>query len=91
MEKDDLKTKNYNVLPGPKMGLVTPDYLEQVAKIARKHDVPLLKITGAQIIAIGGHSPEVAEKIWQEMGQASGPRKPVGIHYIQACPGVKWW
>ena len=90
MEKDDLKAKNYNVLPGPKMGLVTPDYLEQVAAIARKHDIPFLKITGAQRIAIGGHSPEVAEKVWQEMGQASGPKKPVGIHYIQACPGVKW-
>lgn len=90
MEKKDLKTKNYNVLPGPKMGLVTPDYLEQVAAIARKHDIPFLKITGAQRIAICGHSPEVAEKVWHEMGQASGPQKPVGIHYIQACPGVKW-
>lgn len=24
------------------------------------------------------------------MGQKSGPTKPAGIHYIQACPGVKW-
>ncbi|MEN8188638.1 MAG: NAD(P)/FAD-dependent oxidoreductase [Thermodesulfobacteriota bacterium] len=90
MEKDNLEIKNYHVLPGPKMGMVTPDYLEQVAAVARKHDIPLLKITGAQRIAIGGHSLETAEKIWQEMGQPEGPGKPVGIHYIQACPGVKW-
>ncbi len=90
MKKDDLNTRNYNVLPGPKMGLVTPEYLEQVAAIAREHAIPFLKITGAQRIAIGGHSPEVAEKIWQKMGQPTGPKKPVGIHYIQACPGVKW-
>jgi NAD(P)H-nitrite reductase large subunit len=90
MKKDDNKDKNYNVLPGPKMGLITPEYLEQVAAIARKHDIPFLKITGAQRIAICGHSPEVAAKVWQEMGQPSGPKKPIGIHYIQACPGVKW-
>ncbi len=90
MKKNDRKNKNYDVLPGPPMGLVTPGYLEQVAAIIRKHDIPFLKLTGAQRIAIGGHSPEVAEKVWREMGQIGGPQKPVGIHYIQACPGVKW-
>ena len=84
------KEMTYNVLPGPKMGLITPDYLEEIAALSRKHSVPFLKITGAQRLAIAGHPPEVAEKIWQEMGQPTGPKKPVGIHYIQACPGVKW-
>jgi NAD(P)H-nitrite reductase large subunit len=84
------KEFNYNVLPGPRMGLITPDYLEEIAALSRKHSVPFLKITGAQRLAIAGHSPEVAEKIWQELGQTAGPKKPVGIHYIQACPGVKW-
>lgn len=82
--------KTYNILPGPKMGLVTPDYLEAVAAAARRHDIPLLKLTSAQRIAIGGHDPETAADIWLEFGQAEGPKKPVGIHYIQACPGVQW-
>ncbi|MDH5297833.1 MAG: nitrite reductase [Desulfobulbaceae bacterium] len=82
--------KIYNVLPGPKMGLVTPDYLEEIAAAARRHAVPFLKITGAQRLAIAGHQPEVAEKIWRELGQPTGPQKPVGIHYIQACPGREW-
>ncbi len=82
--------KTYNVLPGPRMGLVTPDYLEEIAAAARRHGVPFLKITGAQRLAIAGHRPETAEKIWQEMGMPNGPRKPVGIHYIQACPGRQW-
>lgn len=72
------------------MGLITPDYLDLVAAIARKHKIPFLKITGAQRIAIGGHDQDVAEEIWQEMGQTSMPQKPVGIHYIQACPGARW-
>ncbi|MCX5876431.1 MAG: NAD(P)/FAD-dependent oxidoreductase [Deltaproteobacteria bacterium] len=86
----DQHPKTYNILPGPKMGLVTPDYLEAVAAAARKHNIPLLKLTSAQRIAIGGHTPETAAAIWQDFGQAEGPKKPVGIHYIQSCPGVQW-
>ncbi|WP_028580241.1 nitrite/sulfite reductase domain-containing protein [Desulfogranum japonicum] len=90
MNPESNTTQTYHVLPGPKMGLVTPEYLEQVAALAKKHGIPFLKLTGAQRIAIAGHSKESAEAIWKEMGQEQGPSKPVGIHYIQACPGEKW-
>lgn len=90
MTENRPEDKTFNVLPGPKMGLITPAYLEEIAAVARKHGVPFLKITGAQRLAIAGHSPETAAKIWQELGQAEGPKKPVGIHYIQACPGKAW-
>ena len=82
--------KTYNVLPGPKMGLISAEYLEQVAAIARKHQIPFLKITGAQRIAIAGHAPDAVEQIWKEMGQERGPRQLHGIHTIQACPGIRW-
>lgn len=90
MDNKKNSTKNYHILPGPKMGLITPEYLEQVAELVRKHNIPFVKLTGAQRIAIAGHSLDDAEKIWFEMGQERGPEKPVGIHYIQACPGVRW-
>lgn len=83
-------TKSYNALPGTKMGIVSIDYLEKLTQVAREHKIPLIKITSAQRFAIGGHSPEETATIWQKLGQASGPVKPVGIHYIQACPGVRW-
>ncbi len=82
--------KAYNILPGPKMGVVTADYLETLAKVIKKHDIPLLKITSAQRFAIGGHNPAAIEEIWRDLGRESGPKKPPGIHYIQACPGVRW-
>ncbi|NTV13012.1 MAG: NAD(P)/FAD-dependent oxidoreductase [Desulfobulbaceae bacterium] len=90
MTENRPEDKTYNVLPGPKMGLITPAYLEEIAADARKHGVPFLKITGAQRLAIAGHSPATAAQIWQELGQPEGPKKPVGIHYIQACPGKAW-
>lgn len=84
------RNKTYNVLPGTKMGVLTTEYMEKLAEVARKYDIPFFKITSAQRLAIVGHQPETAELIWQELGQETGPRKPVGIHYIQACPGIKW-
>jgi len=90
MKKNMNKNNTYNVLPGTRMGVLTAAYLEKLTEIARKHDIPFFKITSAQRLAIVGHTPETAEKIWRELGQKTGPAKPVGIHYIQACPGVKW-
>ena len=84
------RNRTYNVLPGTKMGVLTTEYLEKLTGIARKHNIPFFKITSAQRLAIVGHEPETAEQIWRELGQKTGPQKPVGIHYIQACPGVKW-
>ena len=89
-DNTEREKKTYHVLPGPRMGLITPDYLEEVAAAARRHQIPFLKITGAQRLAIGGHAPETAEAIWQELGQPAGPQKPAGIHYIKACPGKAW-
>jgi NAD(P)H-nitrite reductase large subunit len=84
------RNKTYNVLPGTKMGILTTDYLEKLTAVAKKHNIPFFKITSAQRLAIVGHDPEAAEEIWRELGMKKGSQKPVGIHYIQACPGVKW-
>jgi NAD(P)H-nitrite reductase large subunit len=89
-EKNMSKTKTFNVLPGTKMGILSTEYLEKLTGIAKKHGIPFFKITSAQRLSIVGHEPETAEQIWQELGQKTGPKKPVGIHYIQACPGIKW-
>jgi NAD(P)H-nitrite reductase large subunit len=89
-ENNNKKNKSYNILPGTRMGMLTIEHLEKLTAIARKHTIPFFKITSAQRLAIMGHTPETAEQIWQELGQMGGPKKPAGIHYIQACPGEKW-
>ena len=89
-EKNTNNSKTFNVLPGTQMGMLSTEYLEKLTGIAKKHGIPFFKITSAQRLSIVGHEPETAEQIWQELGQKTGPKKPVGIHYIQACPGIKW-
>lgn len=82
--------KTFNILPGPRMGVLSGEYLEKLVEISKKYDIPLLKITSAQRLAICGHPTDITEQLWREMGQPAGPKKPLGIHYIQACPGVRW-
>ena len=82
--------KSYAVLPGPKMGVVTADYLENLVRVIRKHQIPLVKLTSAQRLAIAGHEPEAMAEIRRDLGQEAAPAKVVGVHYIQACPGVQW-
>lgn len=82
--------KTYTVLPGTKMGIVSIDFLETLFRVARKYNIPLVKITSAQRLAFCGFSQNSIEKIWQDMGLENIPQKPTGIHYIQACPGSTW-
>lgn len=89
-DDNDSRPQTYNIAPGPRMGVVTPEYLETVARVARKHKIPLLKFTEAQRLALIGHDPKAIPAIFAELGQAAGPKKPVGIHYIKSCPGQKW-
>jgi len=84
------RLKTFNIVPGPRMGTITPEFLETVPRVAKKHQVPLLKFTDAQRLAFIGHPPEAIDAIWRDLGHASGPQKPVGIHYIKACPGKPW-
>ena len=80
--------QTYAIVPRMPMGLVTPDVLETIAAVARKHQIPIIKITSAQRMALVGIKPESVEQIWQELGMGIGPAVEICVHYIQACPGT---
>ncbi len=79
--------QTYAIVPRMPMGLVTPDVLENIAAVARKHEIPIIKITSAQRMALVGIKPESVEQIWEELGMGVGPAVEVCVHYVQACPG----
>lgn len=79
----------YTIIPGPRLGVVLPEFLQTVSEVVMKHDIPLLKLTGAQRLALIGHAPEKIDHILQDLGNGS-PQKKAGVHYIKACPGKAW-
>lgn len=79
--------QTYAIVPRMPLGLITPDILENIANVARKHQIPIIKITSAQRLALVGIKPELVEQIWEELGMNIGPAVGICVHYVQACPG----
>lgn len=78
----------YAIVPRSPMGLVTPEMLEKIAGVAKKYDIPIIKITSAQRFALVGMKPEIVEEVWNELGMDVGPAVELCVHYVQACPGT---
>lgn len=79
--------ETYAIVPKTLMGLVTPDILEKIAGVARKYDIPIIKIVAGQRIALVGIKPENVDQVWDELGMEVGKAVGLCLHYIQACPG----
>lgn len=78
----------YAIVPRTPLGLVTPELLENIARVAKKYDIPIIKLTSAQRLALVGLKPEIVEEIWGELGTDVGPAVGLCVHYVQACPGT---
>ncbi|MBN1841430.1 MAG: NAD(P)/FAD-dependent oxidoreductase [Deltaproteobacteria bacterium] len=79
--------KTYGVVPRMPLGIVTPGTLETIANVVRKYEIPIIKITSAQRMALVGMKPEVVDDVWRDLGIDVGPAVELCVHYVQACPG----
>lgn len=90
-QQNNQNHKTYAIMPGIKMGMLTPDDLEKIASICRKFDVPVTKITSAQRLAFLGMEPELLEALKKELQIPDTlPHTRNRIHYVQSCPGSEW-
>ncbi len=76
------------LIPEIKFGMMTPDDLEKFAAVSRKYEIPVIKITSAQRIALVGVKPQHVEAIWNELGMEPGHGLGTGLNYVQSCPGT---
>ena len=80
--------ETYAIVPRTPVGLVTPDDLEALAGVARKYNIPVIKITSGQRFALVGLKKEDVDSVWQELGMDVGKATELCLHYVQACPGT---
>lgn len=82
--------KSFAVVPKIPVGLLSADQLETIASVVRKFNIPLVKITSGQRIALIGMKEEDVELIWQDlkMEPGSAQMSELCVHYVQACPGT---
>lgn len=81
--------KTYAIVPRTPVGLVTPDVLEALARVGRKFEIPIMKITSGQRIALVGLEEEQVDDVWADLKMDIGPAVGLCVHYVQACPGTE--
>lgn len=80
--------ETYAIVPRTPMGLITPEILEKIAYVAKKYEIPIIKITSAQRIALIGMKPEIIDQLWNDLDMEVGHAVEPVFHYVQACPGT---
>jgi NAD(P)H-nitrite reductase large subunit len=80
--------KTYAIVPRTPLGVVTPEALEQIAQVVKKYEVPVLKITSGQRMALVGLREEDVAPAWKDLGMDIGRATELCVHYAQACPGT---
>jgi NAD(P)H-nitrite reductase large subunit len=81
--------ETYAIVPRIPMGVLTPEILEKLAKVARKYNVRIIKITSGQRIALVGIKPQDIDNAWNDLEMEVGPAEGLCVHYVQACPGTE--
>ncbi len=81
--------ETYAIVPRIPMGVLTPGILENLAKVARKYKVRIIKITSGQRIALVGIKPGDVDNAWKDLTMEVGPAEGLCVHYVQACPGTE--
>jgi nitrite reductase (NADH) large subunit len=66
------KDGTFSVIPEMPGGICTPEDLIRIGEVARKHDAPLVKLTGGQRIDIVGIAKENLPEIWRDLGMPAG-------------------
>ena len=81
--------RTYAIVPRTPVGIVTPEHLERIASVARKYNVPVIKITSGQRFALVGIERDDVERVWHDLGMDVGKASELCLHYVQACPGTE--
>lgn len=72
-------------IPG---GVVTPDSLETIAAVARKYQVPELKLTSGQRVMLIGLKEQEIASIYKDLGEIAGKETAPCVKYVQTCLGT---
>lgn len=82
------KDGSFSVVPRCFGGVTTADELIRIGTVAKKYNVPMVKLTGGQRIDLLGIKKEVLPKVWQELGIPSGHAYTKAVRTVKSCVGT---
>jgi len=81
--------ETYAIVPRIPGGLLLRQHLKAIADVVEKYDIPIVKITSGQRLALVGIKEEQLPGIYQDLGMEPGKATELCLHYVQACPGTE--
>lgn len=79
--------QTYAIVPRIPGGMLDLEILRNLAATVEKYDIPIVKITSGQRIALIGITADQLDDIWRDLGMDIGKATELCLHYVQACPG----
>lgn len=80
--------KSFAIVPRIPGGLMNLDMMKKLTAVVEKYEIPVVKITSGQRIALVGMSADQLDDIWNDLGMDAGKATELCLHYVQACPGT---
>ncbi|WP_088033454.1 nitrite reductase large subunit NirB [Evansella clarkii] len=90
MEGNIQKDATFSVIPRMYGGTTTADELIRIGEVAKKYEVPLVKITGASRIGLYGVKKEDLPHLWQELEMRSGYAYSKSLRNVKSCVGSRF-
>ena len=79
--------KTFAIVPRIPGGLMNLEMLKKITRVVEKYNIPIVKITSGQRIALVGMTADQLDPIWADLGMDAGKATELCLHYVQACPG----
>ncbi len=80
--------ETYAIAPHIPAGLITSEQLRKIADVADKYNLPAIKITAAQRIALVGLKESDIDDAWNDLGMKPGAAIGLCVRSIKTCPGT---
>jgi nitrite reductase (NADH) large subunit len=84
------KDGTFSVIPRIYGGVTTADELLKIANVAKKYNVPTVKLTGGQRIDLLGIKKEDLPAVWSDLGMVSGYAYTKAFRTCKTCVGSEW-
>lgn len=81
--------ETYAIVPRIPVGVISPKQLRDLADVVEKYEIPIVKITSGQRIALVGMKEDKIESIYNDLNMDPGKATELCLHYVQACPGTE--
>lgn len=84
------KDGTFSVVPRVYGGLSNAEDLMRIAEVAKKYDVPAVKVTGGQRIGLFGVKKEDLVSVWKDLDMDSGYAYGKALRTVKTCVGSTW-